>query len=136
MYALLHKHTDRIAESREPAAVDYTGQIHQFSEIGPGGPHDGPNRVLPRPWVCYAASNAAQWQWPNGSVVPTGFTPITTTGSELYQVAVDSSRLVLYRGPDYNSPDGEYCCVITTVPDQRRCVTLSECTRVLTLSIH
>ena len=121
--------TVRIAESREPSSVDYTGQIRQFSEIGPGG--DG---TTPRPWVCYLqgiASNdsAIQWQTPNGSVIPTVPPEFTqATGIQLYQVAVYSSRLiVLFRGPDYNSPDGEYCCVITTIPGQRRCVTLSEC---------
>ena len=58
--------------------------------------------------------------------------PITTplTGSQLYTTFEDGSliggpidRLRLYRGPDYNSPDGEYCCVLA---NQRRCVTLSE----------
>ena len=46
-------------------------------------------------------------------------------GSQLYQV-VAGANLALISGPDYNSPDGEYCCVITTVSGQRRCVTLSE----------
>ena len=59
-------HTVRIAESREPASVDYTGQICQFSEIGRSGPHT----VLPHPWACYTASSNAQWHIPNGTVVP------------------------------------------------------------------
>ena len=118
-------YTVRIAESRKANYVDYTGQVRQFSEIG----RDGPTTVTPRPWVCYVGSFAAgyvQWQWPNGSVVPTipsGFTQ--ASGNELYQKYIGSGP-ALIRGPDYNSLDGEYCCVIATVPDQRRCVTLSE----------
>ena len=131
MYVMCtHSQTVRIAESREPVTVDYTGQIRSFSEIGPSGPFEGPNMVTPRPWVCYvegkSIASAAQWQTPNGSVVPTvplGFTQ--ADGSELYQT-VSQHRLVLIRGPDYNSPDGEYCCVKTD-PSQKRCVTLSEC---------
>ena len=121
-------HSVRIAESREADAIDYTGQIRQFSEIGPGGP----SGIIPRPWVCYvlnsASSTGIQWQTPDGMVVPTRPSVVTpAVGNEFYQVAHDNHRIVLYRGPDYNSPDGEYCCVITTVPGQRRCVTLSEC---------
>ena len=91
--------------------------------------------MSPRPWICYVqgdASSAAQWQTPNGSVVPTvpsGFTQ--ATGSELYQYALLDGRLVLIRGPEYNSPDGEYCCLLLAVPSQRRCVTLSKCVVVL-----
>ena len=126
-HSCTHTHTVRIAESREPATVDYTGQIRQFSEIGPGG-----NSTTPHPWVCYVqgidphVDPVVQWQTPDGSAVPTispGFTQ--ATGSELYQLTTGGGP-ALTRGPDYNSPDGEYCCVITTVPDQRRCVTLSE----------
>ena len=126
-WAFLFTHTVRIAERREADTVDYSGQIHQFSEIGPGGA----STVTPRPWSCYTEGISklhAQWQTPNGSVVPavpSGFTQ--ASGSELYQLASKEGP-VLFRGPDYNSPSGEYCCVITTVPDQRRCVTLSECT--------
>ena len=127
-------HTDRIAESaeafRDPTA-DYTGQIRQFSEIGPSGPG-----TTPRPWVCYVTnSSSVQWETPNGSVVPaipSGFSQ--AVGDVLYQFVIDDFRVALIRGPDYNSPDGEYCCVITTVSGQRRCVTLSECASAL--SIH
>ena len=118
----------RIAESREVYAVDYTGQIRQFSEIGPSG-----FGTTPRPWLCNVVNVASSWQWPNGSVVPmipSGFTQ--ATGSELYQATTEGGP-VLIRGPDYNSPDGEYCCVIPTVPGQRRCVTLSECTSELSI---
>ena len=121
--------TVRIAESREPETVNYTGQIHQFSEIGPSG--DG---TTPRPWVCYPDFNpvddpiaVVQWQTPDGSVVPTR--PLGSpqaTGSELFQVTTEGGP-ALVRGPDYNSPDGEYCCEIPAVPGQRKCVTLSEC---------
>ena len=137
LYTLVH--TVRIAEAREPVTVDYTGQIRQFSEIGRGGAFSGPNIVLPRPWVCYvsdSASLSAQWQLPNGSVVPAAPSESPeAVGSEMYQLAVDNSRLVLYRGTDYNSPDGEYCCVIPTVSGQRRCVTLSEWDSVLSIHI-
>ena len=128
-------YTVRIVESDDGAddpTADYTGQIRQFSEIGPSGVG-----TIPRPWVCYTQRttlSTVQWQTPNGSVVPTvpsGFTQ--ATGSELYQVSVDSTLFALIRGPDYNSPDGEYCCVITSVSGQRRCVTLSECASELSL---
>ena len=115
-------HTDRISASEDASTVDYTGQIHQFSEIGPGG-----TGTTLRPWGCFTAANAAQWLTPSGNVVPTtpgGFTK--ATGSELYQATVPNFATFLVRGPDYNSPDGEYCCVITAIPDQRRCVTLSQ----------
>ena len=119
-------HTGRIVESaeggRDPTA-DYTGQIHQFSEIGQSG-----MGTTPRPWVCYtqsASSMTVQWQFPNGSVVPSGTGQ--AVGSEFYQLYLSSDgRLALIRGPDYNSPDGEYCCVVPSVSSQRRCVTLSE----------
>ena len=69
-----------------------------------------------------------QWQTPDGNEVPrvpAGFTQ--ATGSQLLQGANnDGISLSLAHGPDYNSPDGRYCCVITGT-GQRRCVTLSEC---------
>ena len=69
-----------------------------------------------------------QWQTPDGNAVPRvpqGFSQ--ATGSQLLQGANnDGIGLGLARGPDYNSPDGRYCCVITGT-GQRRCVTLSEC---------
>ena len=123
-------YTDRIAESSEALGIDYTGQIRQFSEIGVGGP----TTITPRPWVCYApginpnrytGSPPVQWQTPDGSVVPTIIKSDPATSNELFQ-RPDWGRLLLYRGSNYNSPDGEYCCVTTTVPSQRRCVTLSE----------
>ena len=120
-------HTVRIAESREPVTVDYTGQIRQFSEIGPSG-----SGTTPRPWICYTDFDlvnnpiaVVQWQTPSGSVVPSGTGQ--ATGSQFYSADI-AQGLALLRGPDYNSPDGEYCCVITSVSGQRRCVTLSECT--------
>ena len=123
-------HTVRITEWREAATVDYTNQIRQFSEIGPSGP----STVTPRPWVCYiqGRSTDAQWQTPDGSVVPTipsGFTQ--ATGTKLYQTFTEG-HVALIRGPQYSSPHGEYCCVITADPNQRRCVTLSECAHALT----
>ena len=128
-------HTVRIVESYEGADdpnADYTGQIRQFSEIGQSGVG-----TTPRPWVCYTQKttlSTVQWQTPDGSVVPTvpsGFTQ--ASGSELYQVAIVSTLFALIRGPDYNSPDGEYCCEITIASGQRRCVTLSKCTSALSI---
>ena len=90
--------------------------------------------VLPRPFNCYVqgtdprTDTRVQWQTPNGNEVPrapAGFSQ--ATGSQLLQGANnDGIGLSLARGPDYNSPDGRYCCVITGT-GQRRCVTLSEC---------
>ena len=121
-------HTGRIIEGS--LVIDYTGDIRSFSEIGPGGQ---PGVVTPRPWVCdiNGTGSSAQWVTPDGSIVPTASSsPITNqlTGSELYTTFEDGpvgmlDRLRLFRGPLYNSPDGEYCCVLAS---QRRCVTLSE----------
>ena len=122
---VLSPHTVRIAASIEASSVDYTGQIRQFSEIGVGGPSTN----TPRPWVCYAVGfdlrNVVQWQTPDGSAVPTSTGSNEATSSELFQI-FDWGQIALYRGPNYNSPDGEYCCVNTTVSGQKRCVTLSE----------
>ena len=131
LYTLLHTHTGGIIEG-SLGIGDYTGDIRSFVEIGPGGPVE----VIPRPWICdiNGDGSSAQWQTPNGSIVPTvpptlpaGF---QLTGSELYTTLVVDIhgvyRLRLFRGPLYNSPDGEYCCVLTAVPNQRRCVTLSK----------
>ena len=106
-------HTVRIVESAEASqdpTADYTGQIRQFSEIGPSG-----SGTTPRPWVCYvqgvvrnSIGSEVQWQTPSGSVVPVGSGQ--ATGSQFYSLDI-SLGLVLIRGPDYNSPDGEYCCV-------------------------
>ena len=119
-------HTDRIVESAEGIAdpnADYTGHIRRFFEIGRSGVG-----TKPRPWVCYtqraSSSSDVQWQFPDGSAVPLGSGQ--AMGSEFYQQFLHDGRLALIRGPDYNSPDGEYCCVIPAVPSQRRCVTLSE----------
>ena len=94
----------------------------------------GPTTIIPRPWVCYAPGfdlqNIVQWQTPDGSAVPTRTGSNEATGSELFQT-FQWGQVVLYRGPDYNSPNGEYCCVKTTVPGQRRCVTLSEYGKVV-----
>ena len=121
-------HIARISEAS--ILIDYTGEIRSFSEIGPGGQ---PGVVTPRPWVCDidGDGSSAQWQTPDGSTVqPAPSDPIDNqlTGSELYTTfeTGNPDRLRLFRGPLYNSPDGEYCCVLTTVPNQRRCVTLSE----------
>ena len=128
IYTLAHTAGVRLASL--PTGSDYTDDIRSFSEIGPGGPPV----VQPRPWVCdiNGDDSSARWVTPDGSTVPTAPSdPITNplTGSELFTTFEDGSsldRLRLFRGPDYNSPDGEYCCELTEVTNQRRCVTLSE----------
>ena len=122
----LHTLAVRIAESGKAPGVDYTGQIRQFSEIGVGGPG-----TIPRPWVCnvpgFDLRNITQWQTPDRSAVPTrtGSNEAIATGSELFQIFA-WGHVALCRGPDYNSPDGEYCCVLTTAPGWKKCVILSE----------
>ena len=130
-------HTGHIIEASLYGTGDYTGQIHSFSEIGPGG-LPGPRGVTPRPWVCDidGDGSSAQWLTPDGNSIPIiTSNPISSplTGSELvatYEANPYLDRLRLFRGPLYNSPSGEYCCVLTVFPnpnsDQRRCVTLSE----------
>ena len=114
-------------------SIELTGEIRSFSEIGPGGPFTGPNAVTIRPWVCDISGDgsSAEWQTPDGSAVPTTTSDLIAnqlTGNELvtsFEDGVPLDRLRLFRGPDYNSPDGEYCCVLTAT-NERRCVTLSE----------
>ncbi len=47
-------------------------------------------------------------------------------GEELFitGVAEAPGAVILARGPDHFSPDGEHCCVRN---NDRRCVTFSEC---------
>ena len=71
-----------------------------------------------------SSGSVVQWQTPGGLSLLNGSGQ--ATGSQLFQVYLGHG-VALVRGPDYDSPEGEYCCVITTVPGQRRCVTLSEC---------
>ena len=47
-------------------------------------------------------------------------------GEELFITGVPGA-VVLARGPDHFSPDGEHCCVRNNDNTHRRCVTFSEC---------
>ncbi len=112
----------RLAASNEPSPTDHTGEIISFTAIGTGA-GTGP----PRPWICYTTrdTNNVEWQFPDGTTVPAPVVPGAATGDQL-NTRRDSVRLILYRGPTHNSPDGEHCCVRTTT-NERRCVTFSEC---------
>ncbi len=113
----------RLAASNE-YGIDHTGEIISFTDIGTGA---GAANVPPRPWGCYTTgdTNNVEWQFPGGTAVPAVVAP--ATGDYLYirRPSADA-RVVLYRGPTHNSPDGEHCCVRTTT-NERRCVTFSEC---------
>ncbi len=65
-----------------------------------------------------------EWQFPNRSLVGAQTDP-PASGTDLFSRNVGPHCVLLYRGPDYNSPDGEYCCVRTTTND-RKCVTFSK----------
>ncbi len=109
----------RLAASNEDSPIDHTGEIISFSDIGTGA---GAASNLPRPWICYNTNiNNVVWQFPDGTAVPAGVEPVT--GDQLF-TRVGAPR-ILSRGPTYNSPDGEHCCVRTTT-NERRCVTFSE----------
>ncbi len=111
----------RLAASNEPSTTDHTGEIISFTDIGTGA---GRANVPPRPWVCYTTdSTNVEWQFPDGTIVPAPVGPDPATGDQLYTRR--DVRVILYRGPTHNSPDGEHCCVRTTT-NERRCVTFSE----------
>ncbi len=120
-----------LRESEEPVGTDHTGDIVSFTAVGSGA-----TGTTPRPWVCYTAPNTdptnVEWQTPDG-------TSITTTGTTASEnqlvtrsfVGTGDSTLagvVLARGTNYFSPDGDYCCVLTMdgTESERRCVTFSE----------
>ncbi len=107
----------RLAAANEDPGTDHTGEITQFSDVGPGG--GAPTYPPPRPWGCYLkglTASTTRWLFPNGTEVPAGIAP--ATGDQLFTTVV-SGALALYRGPTHNSPDGEHCCV---VPDTTQAV--------------
>ncbi len=112
----------RLSASNEPRSTDHTGEIISFTDIGTGA---GDASVPPRPWVCYTTDiTNVEWQFPGGTTVPAADGPDPATGDQL-NTRHTSGRVILYRGPTHNSPDGEHCCVRTTT-NERRCVTFSE----------
>ncbi len=119
MFGLL---LDRIAGSNKNSPIDHTGDIFSFSDVGSGaGAFDAP----PRPLVCYSSDiTDLQWLFPNGSAV--GMQGSGNAGNnQMFFRAIDYLGIALYRGTNYNAPDGEHCCVRTGTT-QRRCITLSE----------
>ncbi len=119
----------RLSESAEPDGTDHTGEIVSFAAIGYGGDPS----ITPRPWVCYADdTDNVEWQFPNGSTVLSFLNlqndySATASGTQLLTGKFPQFGVPLYRGPDYNSPEGEYCCVRSTT-NERKCVILSEFT--------
>ncbi len=114
-------YTVELRASNEPPGTDHTGEIISFSAVGSGGALG----ILPRPWVCYTGtinSNGVEWQFPDGTTVPTG--GLVATGDQLI-TRVIGWGVALSRGPTHNSPDGEHCCVVTILTLHRGCVSPS-----------
>ncbi len=115
-------------ESAEPAGTDHTGDIVSFTKVGSGA-----YGTIPRPWFCYTHSTSnnptnVEWQTPDGVTIPTGDIVAPDNSIVTRSVNVYPSGIVLSRGTDYFSPDGDYCCVLTMddTESERRCVTFSE----------
>ncbi len=119
-------------ESAEPAGTDHTGDIVSFTAVGSGA-----QGTFPRPWVCYITPTTpdvndhhtnVEWQTPDGVTIVTGFSPAIDSNIVQRSVGGDIPGVILYRGTNYFSPDGDYCCVLTmdSTESERRCVTFSE----------
>ena len=113
-------------ESAEPADTDHTGDIVSFTAVGSGA---GSSSDRPRPWVCYTSPinvpTNVEWRTPDGVTIPSRSNEALDDSIVTRTV---SGGLVLSRGINYFSPDGDYCCVLTmdgTVV-AKRCVTFSE----------
>ncbi len=116
-------------ESAEPAGIDHTGDIVSFTAVGSGA-----KNTRPRPWVCYTLPiglppTNVEWQTPDGVNIVHSNTP-TDDSVATRTVGGGTPGIVLSRGTNYFSPDGDYCCVLTIngTESERRCVTFSECT--------
>ncbi len=116
---------DRLAASNEPSPTDHTGEIISFTAVGSGTGTDPP-----RPWICYTPDTSTRdtsnvvWQRPDGTTIATG---ANTAPDNDVVTRINDGLLVLSRGTNYFSPDGEYCCVLTiSGTETRRCVTFSE----------
>ncbi len=121
-YVIFFIHIVRLSDSSEPEGTDHAGKIITFSAVGSGA------SGFPRPWICYTDDTSnVEWQFPNGSKIKTvSSAPYLATDTRLFSRFIDHHGIALYRGPDYNSSEGEYCCVRTTT-NERKCVTFSEC---------
>ncbi len=109
-------------ESAEPGGTDHTGDIVSFTAVGSGA-----EGTTPHPWICYTNRNPnnVEWQTPDGITIPTG-DDVAPDDSVVTRTL--SVGLVLSRGTNYYSPDGDYCCVLTMdgTESEKRCVTFSE----------
>ena len=117
-------------ESAEDAGTDHTGDIVSFTTVGSGVGND-----RPRPWFCYTlplndemAPTNVEWQTPDGVTIATGSSPANDNSIVTRRVGGSTPGVILYRGTNYFSPDGDYCCVLTMdgTESERRCVTFSE----------
>ncbi len=118
-------------ESAEPAGTDHTGDIVSFTAVGSGTPGN------PRPWFCYTlpdgndnspAPTNVKWQTPDGATIPIGGNVASDDSVVTRLAGGPTPGIILARGTNYISPDGDYCCVLTTdgTESERRCVTFSE----------
>ncbi len=115
--------------SNEDAGTDRTGDIVSFTAVGSGVGMDPP-----RPWVCFTLplntdpDSSVQWQTPDGANIGrmSGTAPDNSVITRTFSNG-GAAGVVLYRGTNYFSPDGDYCCVLTiSSTETRRCVTFSE----------
>ncbi len=120
-----------LRESAEPAGIDHTGDIVSFTAIGTGA-----EGTSPRPWFCYTlpfghydapAPTNVEWQTPDGINIVRGDTP-GDDGVATRLVGGPTPGIVLARGTNHTSPDGDYCCVLTMngTESEKKCVTFSE----------
>ncbi len=120
-----------LRESAEPVGTDHAGDIVSFTDVGSGA-----EDTTPRPWVCYTsplgtesspAPSNVDWQTPDGVNIVRGNSP-ANDGVATRSFGGRSPGIVLSRGTNYFSPDGDYCCVLTMdgTESERRCVTFSE----------
>ncbi len=110
--------------SNELSGTDHTGDIVSFIAVGTGAVGS------PRPWVCYTLPinnpTNVEWQTPDGVAIPTGGN--VAPDDSVVTRTIGGTGLILSRGTNYFSPDGDYCCVLTMdgTESERRCVTFSE----------
>ena len=129
-FTSMFMHAVELRESVEPAGTDHTGDIVSFTDVGSGSGN-------PRPWVCYTAPftsdissphSNVEWQTPGSASIPSGTTPAVDNSIITRSFGGGTPGVLLARGTNYFSPDGDYCCVLTmsSTESERRCVTFSE----------